>query len=249
MNVPAYVSSLVLSYLRANLPPWLYDILAKAFVSIYGFILFLRDLTPEALNSQNVLPPLMTVIALYFTIMNIYRTTSFIARMMIFIGKWGAIVGLLGYLLSQVGGPNGPNALQQGGNGGAPNLLSYIFDFFLKANDYEYRASGSSAGSRSKSRKKAAPKRKPPRIYDTFDARQAYAEEQLREAEAGGGVIDDVITQISGQAQQVWKEKGKGWWEAIGKAAGFTSDEDEEPATGRRTSSRPRAQKGQGWTR
>ncbi|KAF8588711.1 hypothetical protein K439DRAFT_1405983 [Ramaria rubella] len=51
------------------------------------------------LNLQSLLPPLISILTIYFALVSLYHTTTFFVRSTIFLVKWGALIGIMGAAL------------------------------------------------------------------------------------------------------------------------------------------------------
>ncbi|KAF8518756.1 hypothetical protein JB92DRAFT_2901557 [Gautieria morchelliformis] len=77
-----------------------------------------------AFNLQTLLPPLISILTIYFALLSLYRTTTFFVRSTVFLVKWGALIGVTGAALGYVANTLMPNSLgifNQGGTRRKPS--------------------------------------------------------------------------------------------------------------------------------
>lgn len=109
--------------------PWvvsLHDILPKYLLNVIDAIYFnvislaeryfivtdasVMDLL-ASFNLHTLLPPLISILTIYFALISLYRTTTFFVRSTMFIMKWGILIGISGAALGYVADTLMPNSL------------------------------------------------------------------------------------------------------------------------------------------
>lgn len=73
-------------------------------------------------NTQNALPLLFSLFAIYFTLASIYRTASFAFRAFFFFVKWGALIAAVAFVLSWVSGDGAGEVSAGAGRARRPGL-------------------------------------------------------------------------------------------------------------------------------
>jgi hypothetical protein len=225
MNPLVFATSASLSYLRSHLPPPVYDFLSGLFVNAYAVYLFVADYLPEGFIVQRIVPPLLSLLTIYFALTSAYRTALLAVRSAWFILKLSILVGIIAFFLGGSTRQGMLNALA--GSGGTLGTFGDYVDSML--------APDTAARRRAQSSRKRRPPRtdQPPSIFDSFASHRAYAERTKRRqgsSEPAAGASDDPITvdQIVQQVQSAWQENGRYWWSAVGRMAGFTEPGEEE---------------------
>jgi len=105
------ISDALLDFLEVYLPPAIYDTiftlldyLLMAFTSLNsGFAYFLRSAGGDQPNGQDgyndaiqaLLPPVLSVIAIYFAVLSAYHTAASFVRTTVWLVKWGIILGVI----------------------------------------------------------------------------------------------------------------------------------------------------------
>ncbi|KAF6760049.1 hypothetical protein DFP72DRAFT_1166325 [Ephemerocybe angulata] len=91
-----------LNYLQDKLPPPLYSLLVTALSHIMGLsttslrlLGSLLSKRPQDWNMENILPPIITLIAAYLALMSFYRTATWMVKLIVFFIKWGSLIGML----------------------------------------------------------------------------------------------------------------------------------------------------------
>jgi len=105
------LSDAFFDFLEDYLPPAIYDIiftlldyLLILFTSLNsGFAYFLRSAGADPSNGQDgyneaiqaLLPPILSVIAIYFAMLSVYHTAASFVRTTVWLVKWGIILGVI----------------------------------------------------------------------------------------------------------------------------------------------------------
>lgn len=198
----------VLDYLSNNLPRPLYTLLVKllshsiaALSALFQLSNSLLTNAPEDWNAQNILPPIITILAAYLAISSFYRTTSWLLRISFWFMKWGALFGIfiggVGYLL---GNANGNGLENQGGILGLGGLFGTLLE------DPRQRKSYQAASSRNKK-----PNAKRPKAWESFDHHN-NRQHQEDANNQGNKHVEEIISQIVDTAGGL---VGGAWWEAL----------------------------------
>lgn len=188
-DLPAFLDPL-LDYLADHLPAPIYDTLFS--ICSYGLLLASGAFTllttlpswkPWEWDAQKVLPPLISVLAAYYTLLSIYRTTGWMVRSVFWVAKWTIIVSILGASFGWLSA----NGAGQGG------LLNSIFGSLQ--NQEGARGTGRTGGRARNSR---------PRPWETFDAHQQWQyneqeQQRAQETSALSGVLQ-YVAGIAGRA-------------------------------------------------
>lgn len=184
-DLPTFLDPL-LDYLADHLPAPIYDTLFTVFS--YGLLLAsgafsllttLPSWKPWEWDAQKVLPPLISVLAAYYTLLSIYRTTGWMVRTAFWVVKWTVIAGILGASFGWLSA-----------NGDGQNGLSSIFGSLQ--NQEGARRTGRS-GARSRNGR--------PRPWEFFEAHQQwqYNERDQHQAQEQNAV-SNVLQYIAGIA-------------------------------------------------
>ncbi|KAF8520397.1 hypothetical protein BU17DRAFT_88988 [Hysterangium stoloniferum] len=94
-----------LATLRDILPQYLIDSLANLYFHVVSLGQNLLNVSLDSINLQTILPPIISLFAIYFALLSLYHTTTFLVRATIFFVKWGALIGVLGVALGYIAGP------------------------------------------------------------------------------------------------------------------------------------------------
>ncbi|KAI0373533.1 hypothetical protein BV20DRAFT_742360 [Pilatotrama ljubarskyi] len=261
----------IFSFLSSVLPPPIYTI-AESLIThsltlitaLFKFVLTLVN--ARSWDAQQILPPLITLLAAYLALVSFYRTTGWMIRTAFWFVKWGGILGALaagaGYFMGNANA-NGENGVGAAFNGGIVSMLGSALLGML--NEDGQNASGASRGSRSsrKSRTRAGAarprtraqtrrqKEERPKAWDTWDKHRQWqydAESAGRDdaARANEGV-QEAVQKVLGVVQEA---VGTGWWETVKNVvegsglAGSSSEERREDTQSQRQSRRDAKAKG-----
>ncbi|CAG7853897.1 SubName: Full=Uncharacterized protein {ECO:0000313/EMBL:CCA67927.1} [Serendipita indica DSM 11827] len=182
--------------------------------------------------SEQILPPLLSIIAIYFGLLSIYRTTASFIRTTIAIVKWGLIISLLamgaGYFAGQGQFQNPINT----------GMLLRVASEFMNGQDRvmatpeEREANrGRSYGGRTRTQPGDGQRRRPS-IFEPFlkNQNQAQAEE-----------VQEYVKQVVDGAQKVYKD-GSGFFDILFKRSADKGDGsgDETQRQTRSQTRRPR---------
>ncbi|KAI0071746.1 hypothetical protein K474DRAFT_1668688 [Panus rudis PR-1116 ss-1] len=236
VGLPAIFDPL-LDYLEDLLPPTAYSILTNLLTytialatALFTFVATLvTSGSPLEWNAEQILPPLITLLAAYLALVSFYRTTGWMIRTAFAFVKWSAIIGILsasaGYFLANAGneGENGVGGLLGGVAGLVPMIGGFILNMLngrdeqgsggRQQNTRNTRASTRSASSRSSRSRTQANSGSRPKAWESWDRHRdwQYDESQNRQAGQSGEDVQKVIGEVLGAAGRVVKESG--WWE------------------------------------
>ncbi|KIJ49681.1 hypothetical protein M422DRAFT_28046 [Sphaerobolus stellatus SS14] len=173
------------------LPRPLLDALQTIYYNVISLSQHYRSLTKMSyaeaaatLHLEAILPPLISILAIYFALFSLYRTTAFFVRTTIFFVKWGTMLGIIaagfGYIQS----------------GTLPEPLNSLLN-----------------GPTAQKRKTKARRGPKPRVWDSFDQHRRWKEGDRVEssfvAEAGKTaqeVVDKVVeTARRAAGQDGWR--------------------------------------------
>jgi len=200
-----------LDALRDVLPQPILDTLDTLYYHVvnlaqrYGY--FTEMSFPEvvaALHLQTILPPLISLITIYFALLSLYRTTTFFVRTTLFFVKWGALIGFMGVGLRCIM------------TGAFPEPLNSLFKPYGNA------------------RPKPARRGPKPRAWDSFEEHRRWREGKQDEspfAAEAGKVAQDVANKIVDTARRAAGQDG--WLGTISglAAKAFVGDMTESPPT------------------
>jgi len=213
-------------------------------VQCYAVYLFLAEMTPASLALESILPPLLSLFAIYITLRSFYRTGKLLFRSTWFLLKWGTLIGIILWIFGAGGDFIGEAVYGPGYQGqwrGQWRVGDYL-DSFLMA---QGRA-GASSRSNTRSARQKRPSRvdQPPSIFDSFQEHTAYANRRQKEARKAARVAsqDSPIDEVLDQIRDTWTENGKELWNTFGRMAGFTEDLTDSRNT--RDSQEQKVQKG-----
>lgn len=186
-DLPAFLDP-ALDFLADHLPAPVYDTLFS--ILSYGLLLAsgafsllttLPSWKPWEWDAQKVLPPLISILAAYYTLLSIYRTTSWMVRTTFWVLKWAVIASILG---ATFGWLNTNGAAQGGALGSLLGTLQ---------NQEGARAQTARAGGRSRSGR--------PRPWDSFDTHQQwqYSEREQQRAQEQSS-LSGVLQYVAGLA-------------------------------------------------
>lgn len=151
----------------------------------------------ETLSIQEqILPPLLSIIAIYFGLVTVYRTTASFVRTVVSIVKWFFIISLLamgaGYFAAQ--GPVDTNVILR--------VASELFNGQnrVHATGDDPAAHPGSYGGRTQTQKGNNPKRRPS-VFEPFANRQDWKDGQAQAEEA-----QKYVKQVVDNAQKVYKD-------------------------------------------
>jgi len=89
--------------LRDVLPQAIIDAFDALYYNVFSLAHLYNNFTQisftevvNSLNLQTILPPLISLLTIYFVMLSLYRTTTFFVRATIFFVKWGALIGFMG---------------------------------------------------------------------------------------------------------------------------------------------------------
>lgn len=213
----------LLDFLSDKLPPQLYDIAETLLThtyslatSLYVLVRTLISNSPFQLDAQQILPPLITLLAAYLALVSFYRTTGWMIRTAFAFAKWGFILSTLGaaagYFLANANLDGAGNGLGAALGGGLlPTLGGLLMGLF---NPDQQNAGArnrrshprTSSGTRSGSQRKDRPK-----AYESWDKHKdwQYTEQAYHQ---GGGADGANVQKIIGDIGRAVKESG--WWDA-----------------------------------
>lgn len=183
--------------------------------------------------SEQIIPPLLSIIAIYFGLISIYRTTASFVRTTLSIVKWVIIISLLAM---------GAGFFAARGPVDTGMLLRIAS--MLANGAGERRAPQGEFGDRRNTRAERAerqqdPRRQRPGIFDTF-----LAHDEWRNGQAQVEDTQAYVKRVVDSAQKVFKD-GSGFVDLLFKKGAegsrdeYDGDEDDEGTAGRR---RTRAQ-------
>ncbi|EKM57351.1 uncharacterized protein PHACADRAFT_255060 [Phanerochaete carnosa HHB-10118-sp] len=241
----------MLDYLADHLPPQLYDTVETLLTHTYSLFSSLFTLartmisnSPVTWDIQQILPPLITLLAAYLALVSFYRTTSWMIRTAFAFAKWGFIIttlgGFAGYMLANANADGG-NGLAQFGNGLLPTLGGVLLGMFNP--DAQNNAGRNQrAGPTSRPRARTSQRKKGqdrPKASESWDKHREwqYSEQQHHQADGGDGAnAQQIIGNIIGSAGKVLKDSGI-WDKAREAAEGLsksTKGQSEEGSSKRR---------------
>lgn len=184
------------------LPKALYHVLETIYLKSVSLPEWYSGLTkPSAtdviatLNLQSTLPPLISILIIYFAILSLYRTTRFFVRSTVFLVKWGAMIGAAGAALGYITNAVVPDA----------------FGAFSRSNTVAWSRRGKPFHSAR------------PRIWESFGQHQRWREEQSGESayvSDAGRVAREMVEKILDATQQATDPKE--WWRTLTEMAAKT---------------------------
>ncbi|KAI0351027.1 hypothetical protein OH77DRAFT_978737 [Trametes cingulata] len=227
----------ILSFLSSVLPPPIYTI-AESLIThsltliaaLFKFVLTLVN--AQSWDAQQILPPLITLLAAYLALVSFYRTTGWMIRTAFWFVKWGGILGALaagaGYFMGHANA-NGENGVGAAFNGGILSMLGSALLGML--NEDGQNTSGASRSSRSSrsSRTRAGAtgprtraqtrkqkEKERPKAWDSWDKHREWqynAETAGRDnaARMNEGV-QEAVQKVLGVVQEA---VGTSWWETV----------------------------------
>lgn len=221
-GLPALFDPL-LDYLSAHLPPQLYDLtetlLTHAYTLLASLLTLARTLLARSpFDAQQVLPPLITLLAAYLALVSFYRTTGWVLRTAFAFAKWGFVLSTLGaaagYFLANADGPGGARGLGALGGGVLPAVGNVLLGLFGGQGQGQgaARRTGAGAGRGARGRARGRTQERP-KAWDSWDKhRQWQYEEQYHAGGDEGANVQKIIGDIVGSAANAVRESG--WWEA-----------------------------------
>lgn len=223
----------LLEYLSAHLPSQLYDVAETLLTNSYSLCSSLLTLvrtllsnSPLQLDAQQILPPLITLLAAYLALVSFYRTAGWMVRTAFAFVKWGFILSTLGaaagYFIANANAGGAGNGLGMFGDGLLPTLGGMLLGMFnpeqqnrAASNGRRGRTGAAAGRTRSKTQGKDRPK-----AWESWDKHKdwQYTEQAYHQADGGNGAnVQEIIGDILGSAGRVVRESG--WWEAAKSAA------------------------------
>ena len=251
----------VLDYLADHLPPQLYDTTETLLTHAYSLVSSLYTLartlvanTPMAWDPQQILPPLITLLAAYLALYSFYRTAGWMIRTTLAFVKWGVILSTLGALAGYVlanANADGGAGLGQFGGGLLPALGGMLLGLANPGAQDGGRGARTGAAGRARTRagqRKAEKDR--PKAWESWDKHRdwQYSEQQEQEQQyhqrtgADGAGVQQIIGNILGSAGQAIKDSGI--WEKAKEAVDELGKGAQAQEQGEAGSSRRRRGKG-----
>jgi len=256
------LSDVLLDFLEDTLPPAIYDTISTlleylltVFTSLNsGFAYFLRSAGGDPSNGQGgyseaiqaFLPPVLSVIAIYFAVLSVYHTAASFVRTTVWLVKWGIILGVIaagtGFFAGRGAGDG--IALQDLNLSNVVRLASQLLpDPSANIERAERRRAARAAGNRDARLRRAGQR---PSVFDSFAEHDAWKKnQQLTEDtqeyvkqifEASQKVVNDgsglMNILFGGRRQGDDNEEGSSY-----PAYGPNEDHDDADSTGR---ARPR---------
>ena len=215
-DLPAFLDPL-LDFCAEHLPEYIYDVLFTALSytlllvsGIFSLLATLPSWKPWEWDAQKVLPPLISILAAYYTIVSLYRTTGWMLRLGFRIAKWGIILAILASGFGWLAG-----------SGFAQESITNAFQGNQKArNDVHGRTSGQSRSRR-------------PRPWDSFDIHRQWRydeHETQRTREANDDAFSTpqrAVQYILGIAGRVMTGTDENTWKFLNKIVGSSVDEQD----------------------
>jgi hypothetical protein len=193
----------VLDFLSDRLPPPLYSILVRVLSHVFAVtttaLRLLGSLIskgPQEWDLQNILPPILTLLAAYLALASAYRTTTWLFKLTIFCLKWGFVVGILSM--------------------GAGWLVAMKDDANSALGNTNGRTGGTSRSTvKTRSRVTGGKKYSP---FDKFDEAGGWQYQEPRKDQEILSDAQNFIQNIVGTANQVLENTG--FWEVAKVMAG-----------------------------
>ena len=221
----------LLDYLSSHLPPQLYSIAESLLTNSYSLcsslVVLVRTVlsnSPFQLDAQQIIPPLITLLAAYLALVSFYRTAGWMVRTAFAFVKWGFILSTLGaaagYFLANADAGNGLGMF--GGNGGLlPTIGGMLLGMFnpdqQNANARRRGAGSTTAGRRAR---ESTQRKDRPKAWESWDKHEdwQYSEQAYHQNDGGDGAnVQKIIGDILGSAGRAVRESG--WWEVAKGAA------------------------------
>ncbi|PCH43893.1 hypothetical protein WOLCODRAFT_122810 [Wolfiporia cocos MD-104 SS10] len=185
---------------------------------------------PSNLDTQKILPPIITLLAAYLALLSFYRTASWAIRTTLWFAKWGAILSVItagtGWYLGNMhaNGENGVGGLLNGVLPAAGGMLLNVL------NGQDQDAAGSLGSTRARSPR--------PKAWESWDKHQEWQyHDNARDEDHGAeGDLQQVFREVIGVVGRTVNEGS--WWEAAKGAV----DEISRGRQGRETRAERRAQ-------
>ncbi|RXW23379.1 hypothetical protein EST38_g2502 [Candolleomyces aberdarensis] len=213
----------VLDFLAERLPPPVYSILINSLshflaVTTTAFRLLGSIITkgPQEWDLQNILPPILTLLAAYMALASAYRTTTWLFRITIFCLKWGSVIGILSMGAGWLAALNGDGNNALGNTNGRSRGTS--------RSNVKPRARVAGTGG-----KKYSP-------LDKFDEGSSW---QYQEPGKGQEILSDaqnIMQNIVGTANQVLENSG--FWQVAKVMAGIQQPEEQRKGGSQRKAGR-----------
>ncbi|KAI0768837.1 hypothetical protein BD413DRAFT_96110 [Trametes elegans] len=261
----------ILSFLSSVLPPPVYtlveSLISHSLTLIAALLKFVLTIFHvDSWDAQQVLPPLITLLAAYLALVSFYRTTGWMIRTAFFFVKWGGILSILaagaGYFFANANA-NGGNGVGAGFNGGLVSMLGSALLGMFNENGQDPPAGSRGPGSSRRSRirvgatgprTRAQKAKERPKAWDSWDKHRDW---QYKADAAGGDNtarvnegVQEAVQKIVGVVQEAM---GTGWWETVKSAvegSGLVGSPNEERRDGTRSQRRSKQDtKAQGRTR
>ncbi|KAF9451298.1 hypothetical protein P691DRAFT_797015 [Macrolepiota fuliginosa MF-IS2] len=234
LNLPAIFDPII-NYLADTLPPPLYaftlKLLSHCLVlisALFNLLASLLSRSPLDWDAQTVLPPLIALLAAYWTLVSIYRTTTWVVRTGFWFMKWGIILSAL------AAGTGWYLGTAQAQDGGLMNtsLVSYISNIALDMMNGRTSGPLGDDGTRHTRSRNTRPK-----PWESFNRHQEwqYSEDQAKTNENSD--LETLMNSLIGVAGRAFGSDS--WWMALKGGAdgvGSQTGQDTEGSAGGRGS-------------
>ncbi|KAI0686088.1 hypothetical protein BC835DRAFT_1380705 [Cytidiella melzeri] len=226
----------VLDYLSAHLPDPVYSTLESLLTHTYTLLSSLLSLSLTLSNSlfddregsvrdrlegwwdrmdaQQILPPLITLLAAYLALVSFYRTSRWMISAIFAFVKWGFILTTLGsaagwYLANaNVGGAEGGGGGGAMGQWGVFQAVGGLLSEFVQGQGNAATAGSGQPKTRSRTKKEKSKAR--PKAHESWDKHREWQYSETQESERQGDGFADVQNVIQG----IMRAGEGGWWEA-----------------------------------
>lgn len=212
----------LLGFLADRLPAPVYSALIALVSRSLAFFSSLSTLAadPSRWNSQQILPPLVTLLCTYLALLTIYRTTTWAIRTLFWFFKWGFILSIIftgmGWYLHDTAGGLGP----------ADSVRAVLYAI----NSRIPQAAGGMPST------PVHPSNPKPRVWDTFESHRRWRETHRPDANDGAD-LDGLIRSVLGPAAGFFEQGGQ-WWQVaksivIEKQYGDDSMDEQRKSSGK----------------
>jgi hypothetical protein len=187
----------LLSYISSCLPPPVYNALLTLVVHGLSFLSALISLgtalissRPSDWDAQKIVPPLITLLAVYLALSSAVRTATWFVRTTTWLIKWGIITAALSVASAWI----------FGGGGLVPSLAGVVLDIF---NGRSQDAAGGPRGSHQRVRER-------PSAWESYDKHREWQYEEQQWNAADSTSPSQHVQQFVADALQ--RAKDGSWW-------------------------------------